>query len=200
MEERTRLYLIRHGQIIGYENFPINGSTDVGLTDLGLLQMESLSERLRLVPVEAIYSSDLERSVKGAQVIARHHNAERHVLPELREMDFGDWEGLTLSEIRNGFPEDLESREADIVNFSPPGPGESIAQLSRRIIPCFEEVLSKQKGKDFVILGHGCVNRAILCHALELDLTSFFRLEQDYGCLNIIDFYPDSTRVNLLNG
>ena len=200
MEEHTRLYLIRHGQILGYENFPVYGRTNVDLTDVGLLQMENLSERLRLVPIEAIYSSDLKRSVRGAQTIARHHNPALFVLPELREMDFGDWEGLTLSEIRNRFPEDLESRKTDVVNFCPPGGGESIEQLSRRVIPCLEKIRENQKGKDFLILGHGGVNRVILCHTLGLDFSRFFSLQQDFGCLNIIDYYPDSTQVKLLNG
>ena len=200
MEEHTKLYLTRHGQILGYENFPVNGSTDVDLTDVGLLQMENLSERLRLVPIEAIYSSDLKRSVRGAQTIARHHNATLHVVPELREMGFGDWEGLTLSEIRERFPEELESRKADIVNFCPPGGGESIEQLARRVIPCHEKILENQKGKLFFILGHAMVNRVILCHTLGLDLSRLFHLQQDYGCLNIIEYYPDSTQLKLLNG
>ena len=200
MEEHTRLYLARHGQIQGFEDYPVFGSTDVGLTDVGLIQMEKLSERMRLTPLGAIYSSDLERSARGAQTIAGHHDVVHHVVPDLREMDFGDWEGLTLAEIRSSFPEDLESRKADIVNFSPPGGGESIARLSQRVIPCFEKILEDQKDREFLILGHGGVNRVILCHALELDLSGFFRLQQDYGCLNIIDYYPDSTQVKLLNG
>ena len=200
MEEHTRLYLTRHGQILGYENFPVYGSTDVDLTDVGLLQMENLSERLRLVPIETIYSSNLKRSVRGAQTIARRHNAALSVLPELREMGFGDWEGLTLSEIRERFPDELESRKADIVNFSPSGCGESIEQLARRVIPCLEKILEDQRGKDFLILGHGMVNRVILCHTLGLDLSRVFHLQQDYGCLNIIDYYPDSTQLKLLNG
>jgi broad specificity phosphatase PhoE len=115
-------------------------------------------------------------------------------------MDFGDWEGLSLTEIRTRFPEELDSRKADIANFTPPGGGESIAQLARRVIPCLEKILNGQKEKEFLILGHGGVNRVILCHTLGLDLSGFIRLKQDYGCLNIIDYYPDSPQVTLLNG
>lgn len=200
MEEHTTLYLIRHGQVLGYEKVTINGSTDVDLTDVGLLQIENLSERLRLVSIEAIYSSNLKRSVRGAQTIACHHHAALHVVPELREMDFGDWEGITMSEIRERFPEELESRKADIVHFSPPGGGESIEQLAQRVLPCLEKILENQKGAHFLILGHGMVNRVILCHTLGLDLSRVFHMQQDYGCLNIIDYYPDSTQLKLLNG
>ena len=200
MEDRTRLYLIRHGQIEGYDRFPVYGRTDVDVTDVGILQMEDLCERLRLVDIRGIYSSTLKRSVMGAQAIARHHNAGLYALSELCEMDFGDWEGLGLSQIREGFPRDLELRKADVVNFRPPGNGESIQLVARRVMPCFEKIMEEQKGRGFIIVGHGVVNRVILCRALGLDLSRIFTIQQDYGCLNIIDFYPDSIQVKLLNG
>jgi len=88
----------------------------------------------------------------------------------------------------------------DPVNFRTPGKGETIAELSQRVLPCFENILCRQEGRDFLIVGHGAVNRVILCKALGLDLMHMFRLHQDYGCLNIVDYFPDSTVVRLVNG
>ena len=65
---------------------------------------------------------------------------------------------------------------------------------------CLAEVLEIQDGHDFLIVGHGAVNRVILCDALGLELRHMFRLHQDYGSLNIIDYFPDSTLVRLMNG
>ena len=192
--------MVRHGQVVGYDGIPVYGHTDVDMTDVGVMQMEHLAERLRLVNIGAIYSSDLKRSSLGARIIARHHDAPLHVLPELREMHFGDWEGLTLTEIRKRFPDELKKREADLVRYHPPGGGESVESLSKRVLPCFENVLQDQKGKDILFVGHGAVNRVILCHTLGLDLSRMFTIQQDYGCLNIIDYLPDSTRVKMVNG
>ena len=61
--ERTRVYLIRHGQVKGYEGFPVYGHTNVELTETGELQLQQMSERLRLVDLNAIYSSDLNRTI-----------------------------------------------------------------------------------------------------------------------------------------
>jgi alpha-ribazole phosphatase len=192
--------MVRHGQVAGYDQFPVYGHTDVETTEVGRLQMERLADRLRLAAIHAVYSSDLRRSVMGARIIACHHDVPLFALPELREMYFGDWEGVTLTEIRECFPHELESRNADLLNYRPPGDGESIGQLSNRIMDCFKGILEEQKGKDILLVGHGAVNRVILCHALGLDLTRFFSLHQDYGCLNIIDYFPDSTLVRLVNG
>jgi alpha-ribazole phosphatase len=200
MKRLSRVYLIRHGQVVGYENFPVYGHTDVDLTETGILQMQQMAERLRLVGISAIYSSDLKRSALSARHIARYHDVRLYSLRELREMYFGDWEGMNMQEIRKGFPEELKKRQDDLVNFKGPGEGESVRRFSKRISNCFERILSEQQGKDIAIVAHGAVNRIILCSALGLELARMFNLQQDYGCLNIIDYFPDSTLVRLVNG
>ena len=64
----------------------------------------------------------------------------------------------------------------------------------------FQSILGGQNGNDILLVGHGVVNRIILCNALGLDLTQMFKFHQDYGCLNIVDYFPDSTLVRLING
>ena len=74
MDRLNRLYMVRHGQIVNYDKIPVCGYTDIDVTEVGTLQLDRLAERLRLTSISAIYSSDLQRSVKGAQIIARHHD------------------------------------------------------------------------------------------------------------------------------
>ncbi|MEJ2585973.1 MAG: histidine phosphatase family protein [Deltaproteobacteria bacterium] len=200
MERENRVYIIRHGQVEGYQEFPIYGHTDVDLTDVGMVQMKQMAERLRLARVRAIYSSDLKRAAVGAQLIAAHHDVPLYTLPELREMAFGDWETLTLSDIRHRFPDALSRRQADPVNFKVPGGGESVAELAQRVGDAFDRIRETEAGKEVVIVAHGAVNRVILCRAMGLDLSRMFNLQQDYGCLNIIDYYSDRTLLRLLNG
>ncbi len=200
MERINRIYLVRHGQIKGYEKIPICGHTDVDLTETGVLQLEKMAERLRLVEPGAIFASDLKRAVNGARQIARYHNVPVHFLPELREMYFGDWEGLCLGEIIRNYLEELEKRKKDPSHYACPGGGESISRLSDRIMPAFERICAEEAGKDIVIVAHGVVNRVILSHALGLDLSRIFNVQQDYGCLNIVDYFPDSVMVKLING
>ena len=200
METSKRIYLIRHGQVVGHDNFPVFGHTDVELTRVGIIQMKQVAERLRLVELESIYASDLKRASMGARFIAAHHNVPIHFLQELREMHFGNWEGLTLSEIRTGFPEELAKRQEDIVHYEAPGNGESVFALSNRIMEAFENILSRHEKGNIAIVAHGAVNRVILSRALGLDLSRMFHIQQDYGCLNIVDYFQDSTLVRLMNG
>lgn len=192
--------MIRHGQVNGFADYPAYGHTDVDITDIGRRQMENIAERLRYVDLKTIYSSDLIRSIRGAQIIAQYHDVQIHSLPELREVYFGDWEAISFKEIHRRFPDDLKKRMADIENFQPPGNGESMGQLSERIMKCFRGIREEQKGKDFLFVGHGAVNRIILCDAMGLATEKAFNIQQDYGCLNIIDYYHDSARIVLMNG
>lgn len=200
MERTNRIYLVRHGQVNGHEEVPICGHTDVDLTETGMLQLERMAERLRLTEPGAIYASDLKRAVTGARQIGCYHNVPLHFLPELREMCFGEWEGYTLGQIIRDYPEEVEKRRKDPAHYACPGGGESISRLAERIIPAFEKIRAQEAGKETIIVAHGGVNRVILSHALGLDLSRAFNIVQDYGCLNIIDYFPDSVGVKLLNG
>ncbi|MBN1849197.1 MAG: alpha-ribazole phosphatase [Deltaproteobacteria bacterium] len=200
MERRNRLYLVRHGQVVGHDGYQANGHTDVDITEVGRLQMEKLAERLRFISLAAIYSSDLKRTRLGAQIIAKYHDVKHHILEDLREMFFGDWEGMPLKEIGGRFPEELEERQKDMAGFRPPGNGESMRDLAERVIPCLQKILEQEKGREILIVAHGGVNRVILCHALKLDLNNVFHIHQNYGCLNIIDYFQDAALVRLMNG
>ncbi len=200
MENGTRIYLIRHGQVNGYERYPIYGHTDVELTEVGVLQMEKVAERLRFVPLHAIYSSDLKRAALGAKILGRHHDVPIRHLPELREMFFGAWEGESLEDIRKKYPQELQKRQNDLLHYRPPGEGESIEELSQRVESCLAKILDDHKGEHVAIVAHGAVNRVIICHALGLKITHMFRIQQDYACINIVDYLDDTPLVRLLNG
>ena len=200
MDRLNRLYLARHGQVVGHDEIMANGHTDVGITEVGKLQMENLAERLKLTELKAIYSSDLKRSVIGARIISRNHDVPLNSLPEFREICFGEWEGLPLSEIRKQYPDELYKRQADSVNYHPPGGGENVLSLRKRVMGSLNVIFEEQKGNDILLVAHGMVNRVILCNALGLDLSKAVNIHQKYGCLNIIDYYPGSTLVRLING
>jgi alpha-ribazole phosphatase/probable phosphoglycerate mutase len=200
MSRRNRLYLARHGQVQGFERSPIYGRTDVEITDVGRTQMEALSERLRHVRIDAVYASDLQRAFLGAQIVGRHHNIPIVKVPGLREMDFGAWEGLTVAEVQERFPDELQEREKDLLGYRMPGGGESLEAFSRRVLSSLRDIYDERKGEDILLVAHGMVNRVILCEAMGLDLSMLFRLHQDYGCLNIIDTFSDTGLVRLVNG
>jgi alpha-ribazole phosphatase len=78
--------------------------------------------------------------------------------------------------------------------------GESVTDMQLRAIPKLQELTERHRGEEFVLVCHGALNRLILADALHLPLAHLLRIEQDYGCLNIIDYLPSWTVVKLVNG
>ncbi len=200
MTQKTRIYLIRHGEVEGAGTRRYNGHADVSLSELGLTQYRRMKERLADLRIGACYTSDLSRCALGAEIIC----SERGLIPvrerDLRELDIGIWEGKSWAELQDAYPREWQARLDDIVNYRVPG-GESLADLRDRIIPAVNQIISQHRGEEVLVVAHGGANRVILLTAIGAPLSALFNIEQNYCCLNIIDYYADGKAVvKLLNG
>ncbi len=195
----TRLYLVRHGRVAEGHTDRYHGHNDIGLSDQGFEQFEALAESLAAMPLAGVYSSDLTRTITGADIVSRGRDLSPLIIPEFREVNFGAWEGLTFAEIMAQYPAELEERFRDLANFRIPG-GESLKDVKARALPKLKELLARHSGSAFLIVAHAGINRVILSEAMGLPLDHLFRLDQNYGCLNIIDYFPDLAVVRLING
>jgi alpha-ribazole phosphatase len=200
MTPHTRIYLIRHGQVAGFDQPRYNGQTDVALTDFGIEQYHLLKERLADKHISACYTSDLSRCTTGADIICQKLGIEPTVHPELRELNIGIWEGLAWQEIKSRWPDGWRARLADLVNYRVPQ-GENLLDVEARVMPIISDVVERHKGAEVLVVAHGGVNRIVLLNAIGAPLAGMFNIEQNYGCLNIIDYYEDGrATVKLLNG
>ena len=196
----TTVFLMRHGEVANGGEKRYNGHIDVDITEAGLSQMHRLAERLDGKAVAAVYSSDLKRSVKGAEIIARRLGLAVTSLRELRERSVGAWEGLTAEEIKERFPEQFRLWRADLLNYRPPK-GECLLDVQDRVLPPYHAIIAAHPGQEIALLLHGGVNRVLLADALGLPLMNLFRIEQAFGCMNVIEYHEDGIAVvRLLNG
>jgi len=199
MEERTRLILIRHGETILSAEFRYVGHLDVDITENGIEQMHKLRHRFINEGINALYCSNLMRAKKGAEIIGSSHHLQPIVCPEFREINLGIWEGLTRDEIIRSYPEEYNRRLEDLAYNRIKG-GESFEDLQKRVMKKLSCIITELKGKTIMLVAHGGVNRVILFDALHLDLQLLPRIDQTYGCVNIIDYYEDGPVVKLVNG
>jgi len=197
----TTIYLIRHGETENSDQRCYKGHIDVPLSAKGVDQLEKVAARLSSTPISAVYTSDLQRARCSAEIVAKPHNIEPEVDIAFKERNFGQWEGLTFNECREHFPEEFNAWVKNPVEASPLG-GESTLDVRDRLVPALEKLLllSKLRNKAFSIVAHGGVNRIILCHLLGMPLQNIFRIEQDFGALNIIEIWDETPVVKLING
>lgn len=219
----TTLYLIRHGATEGAEARRYKGAIDVPLSQDGIRQIEKVAAFLRETvgqkdmvgrvnnqtsagdistpgsSLAGVYCSDLSRAIKSAEIITEPWSLRPVVRSSLRERNFGLWEGMSFDEIRERYPEEFAAWAENPLKFSPMG-GESTIRVKERVMSSFREIIEHHQGESVAIVSHGGVNRVILCEILGIPLEHIFRVEQDYGCLNIVEFWDAYPVVKLING
>jgi len=162
-----RLLLARHGLTSANQEHRYIGSSDPSLSDEGLAQATSLAARLADEGLTAIYSSPQYRARETAAAVARACGLAVQVEPNLREIDFGCWEGLTQAEIMTRHPGQMLAWEND-PNAEPAAHGgESLARLAGRARVVYRGILgSHGNGEVVLVVAHGGVLQALICEAL----------------------------------
>lgn len=186
----TRVLLIRHGQSewnTDSVSDRFNGRTDIPLSQKGVEQIRDTAKFLASFEVAAIYSSPLRRALKTAEIIAKPHHLEVECMPELIEIDFGEWEGLTIEEIFQQYPEKFKEWVADPA-VSRVHRGESGYDVAARVLPPLTRKISLFDGRTIAIVAHKVVNRIILCHWLGIPICNYRKfVPQFVGALNVLD-------------
>jgi len=194
----TWVYLARHGEVLHAVEGRFFGHTDVALAPAGLAQARALAERLGAEPIEAVYASDLLRAQQSAAPLAAARGLGAVVVPPLREMAMGRWEGLTFAEIRAREPEMCDRWLADPVTVPFPD-GESLTDLRARAVPALRTLVARHAGRRIAVIAHGGTNRVILGEALGLPLGNVLRLAQDYAAWSLIEYRGDAAVVHAVN-
>jgi alpha-ribazole phosphatase len=193
-----KLYLIRHGEVEGGLEGRLCGRTDVPLTTRGVDRSHQLAEALAGAQLSAIYSSDLQRARATAEIIADKNGLTVTENAAWREIDMGQWEGLIMKRIYEETPELVTQLFADPSSFQYPG-GESFATFTTRIQNALKDLLSQHANDRVALVTHGGVSRVIIGIVLGVPPSNWLRLAQDYGCLNVIEWYDENPMLRLLN-
>lgn len=147
--KKITLLLTRHGETVENKKNILQGQLPGTLSELGIRQAEELSERLSDVPLDVIVSSDLSRSYKTAEMVAKSKGMEVYPTPLLREMHWGEYTGGAFDKVDwNHLPFGVESLD----------------ELDMRAGEFINYLRVKYSGKRILAVGHGAFNRAILNH------------------------------------
>ena len=162
-----RLIFIRHGETAWNVERRLQGHQDIPLNEKGVWQASESGRRvLKMLGPRGVRADNLRfvASPLGRTIHTMRLARQAMGLPEegydvdarLKELTFGDWEGLTWPEVQARSPHSANWREGDKWNFVPPG-GESYAMLAARLEPWLERVES-----DLVVVSHGGVARTLM--------------------------------------
>jgi alpha-ribazole phosphatase len=194
----TEIILVRHGETFWNQESRFQGSADVKLNPAGIEQAKKLSDRFRDAELDMIYASDLQRALITAQTVAQYHELEVNELADLREADFGEWEGMTFDQIKEEDGDMLDAWLKDPVTVRAPG-GEKFEDVQTRAFRALNEIKEEHERSKVLVVAHGGTIRALLTDLLGMPLSNFWRIQQDNTAVNIVKFYDEDPIIALIN-
>jgi alpha-ribazole phosphatase len=194
-----RLLLVRHGETEWNAALRYMGQNAVPLNERGRAQARAVAERLAPDQPAALYTSDLARAAETAAILGERLGVAPRAMPELREIDVGQWEGLTPEELYRRYPDHMKEYDRDPARTVRLG-GESYAQLQQRALQALTTIQNAHRvGETVLAVSHGGTIRALLCHVIGLDLAHFGRLWLDNASLSELRLSASGWRLARLN-
>lgn len=198
---RTSLFLIRHGATEANLARParLQGRRhDPPLAPIGVRQAKATRDLLAIRPIDACYTSPLQRAVQTAAIVSAPHGLTPQPVEALTECDVGRWEGLDWTSIRRDDPEAYRRFMVDPAAFGYPG-GESFADVYRRAAAALEDLLARHAGGCVVVVAHHAVQRTYLAGLLGLPPGRARQVSLENGGVSVVHRQGGATTLSTLN-
>ena len=200
----TTIYLIRHAEAEGNLYRRIQGHWNGQVTPRGQKQIDALAERFRGVPIDAVWSSDLQRTKDTAGAILKYHDLPLQTTPRLREANLGVWEGRPWGDVEYESPEQMYYFNHDPAKWSIPQ-CERFPEVQARMRAVLAEIAARYEGQTVAVVSHGVAIRSFLASALGIpsekidslphgDNTAVACLRYDGGALTV-EYYNDASHL-----
>lgn len=183
-----RIIFVRHGETLDNVRGIAQGWTDSSLSEKGQAQVGKLANRLRSFEPTDLFCSTLPRAIATAMAISEVLQLEIRQIDDLREMNCGDWEGISFTSVREREPE-LFRHWADDPTMKCPG-GESFQDLAARMGRALEQIQAMSNGRPrcVVVVSHGTAIRVVATSLLGLELSAAKRFAQDNAAINVFEW------------
>ncbi len=193
-----RLLLVRHGLTEFNTARRFMGFSDIELSPAGRRQATRLRDALAAEAFDAVYSSDLKRSLETAEIVTGERDLEIITCPELRECNYGSCEGLTFGEIGERYPDVA----AMCANFTPElafPEGEKFQGFQARACDFLERLDKHQPTETVLVVSHDGPLKVLLCRLMGIDSSNWMKFGIDNASLSIVHLSPRRMLISRLN-
>lgn len=185
------IYIVRHGETVWNKAGKLQGSTDIELSDAGRELARITGEALRDTRIDKIYSSPLKRAYETACLIRGDRDIPVITDDRIKELCFGNLEGQVMSDMKEDPNSHFQNFFEAPHKYIPDEKGESLQDLCKRTAKFMEEVVLTQANvcERIVIVGHGAMNKAIMCHVKKHGIDKLWSGGLQKNCnVIIVDF------------
>ena len=194
----TTLYLIRHAEVEARYQHVFGGRIDMAISQRGHEQATALAGFLKRKLLHALYASPMKRVQQTLAPLLGNGAPTPTILPNLREVDFGDWTDHGWEAVREQFGVSAFTWLDQLERGTIPN-AENITSYRTRVAECLAEIRRTQTGRTSAVYCHGGVIRMLLSILLDLPLPKTDSFQIDYASVTEVTIGPDRTRIELLN-
>lgn len=196
-----QIVLVRHGATDWNLEHRCQGSSDRDLSAVGLRQAEAIAALLREETIHAVYSSDLQRARRTAELIGEHHRLAVQIDRRIRELDHGNLEGLTFDQIKENFGDFLARWRSEPAELQVPG-GERLVDVAERAWLGLNEIVTRHRESDtIVVVSHNFPIVGIVCRITGTHLNAYRNFHLDPCGMSRLRRHRDgSWQVTHVNG
>lgn len=180
-----KLILARHGETDWNVAEVFRGRLDIELNETGRKQARLMADYLAESKIGAVFSSPLKRALETAQIVAARPGLKVTPAPELVDMDFGDWQGLSIKTVRDRYPELFARWLESPHHVKVPG-GESLLDVRERSLSLVSRETARGEG-DVLMVSHRVVGKVLICALLGLDDSHFWNIRLDTCGLSVFE-------------
>ncbi len=182
----TRIIILRHGRTEWNRVEKFRGRADIGLDRIGMKQAEAAAKRIKEWPISAIYSSPLPRAVATAEIIGTHLELGVQLMPDIIDVDFGEWQGLSTQEVIDRY-DGLYSKWIEHPgDMKFPG-GESFANVKDRISRAIDILIQQHSKESIILVTHKVICQMLVLNLLALNSSHFWQITQDVCAMNLFE-------------
>ena len=198
MQNPTRLYLLRHGEVEARYHRVFGGKIDMELSPLGHDQVKALADYFRRHPPHVMYSSPMKRVQQTLAPLAQWTGLSPVVLPGLREVDFGVWTGLGWEQVYEKYKVSafdwLKELEAGSIAEAEP-----TAHFRERVENALQHILAESPNKEVAVVAHGGVIRMLLSLLLDVPFVRTGMFDVEYASITKVKVAGSKREIELLN-
>ncbi|SHI59722.1 alpha-ribazole phosphatase [Lutispora thermophila] len=193
-----KLYIIRHGETDLNKPGVFFGSKDIELNEAGKRQCRELEKAMENIELDVILSSPLKRCMQTAQGIASTKGLKVDIVEEMREMDFGLWEGCHYHDVARLYPDDWKKGIDDWKNMSPTK-GECFRDFYFRVKNALEKIIRIYYGKNVALITHGGCMRVMISALLGLKEDGFWNFYFEHGKYSLLEIEQGHCTIKKIN-
>jgi len=191
-------YLVRHGQTAWNRDERFRGRADTPLSETGFKEAEKVAGTLAEKGVDHIYASPLSRAVQTMGPLAKKLGKDVVPYQDIIDMDFGEWEGLPVTEAEKKYPELFETWKHEPHKVTFPG-GESLSQVQARVMRAFSRLAVEFRDSSVAVCSHRVVCKLAMLGMFGAGPEKFWTPRQDTACINHFVYDPPDSIVFTMN-